>query len=858
MKIILRLLLIFILIIALSAAGLAGAFLYISRRPLPQYAGTLSLPGLQGEVTILRDEHGIPHIYASTIADLFFAEGVIHAQDRWWQMEFQRHVGMGRISELVGKRDATFNSDRFIRTIGWNRAAQADAATMSPESKAVMDAYSAGINAYIGGKSGGQLAFEYSLLGITGVNIPVEPWEAVHTFAWAKVMAWQLSGDYDFELGATLVAKRLDPDRRAAFMALFPPAYPYAEHPPIVRDEDLPVTPQKPGAAGITVSHPPLFVPEVDYGHIQTRLVGDSAYLDQLLPAGMSNSWVISGARATSGKPLMANDPHLGIQMPSLFYPVGLHCRPVTLDCPFDVTGFSLPSAPGVLIGHNTRIAWGLTTPNTDTMDLYTITVDPNDSSRYLVDGESLPFEIVTEEIKFGDGEPSVQLPVRVTRFGPILTDIESYKDTSELPLALKWAGSDGGYDIVAALINLNKATDWDEFRAALKDWGMPSQNFVYADVDGNIGYQLPGRVPIRHKDHSGMSPADGSTKKYDWRGYIPFEYMPRIYNPARGYIVTANHAIVPPAFNAQLAEALSDQFGADSYFNVDHVPAYGYRAWRAEELLLAKDQHDSASFKLMQADNLNLPAYQILPAALNLDFGTAIPADVLEWMGQWNYRLDMGSGQALLYEKFYNTLSTKIWQDELQGEPSTGDMLMWSNHLLLDQPNNPIWDDLTTTNLIETRDEIIKAAFMEAYQETIGIFGADYRQWKWGDAHLAAFVSNPLGASGIGPIESYVNGGPVGIGGGTATLNRASYASDGGRYYATTISTLRIIYDFSDFDQSLWMHTTGQSGHPASNHYRDLIELWRNVQFLPMISSQAGVEGVAKNTLKLVPQPPN
>ena len=846
-----RILLVIVILVLLLAGAATGYVAVTMRKMLPQTDGTLSFAGLDGQVTVYRDAKGIPQIYATTTRDLFFAQGVVHAQDRWWQMEFNRHTGLGRISELTGKNDTALRSDVFIRTLGWNRAAQADVNAAPPETLAVLNDYSDGVNAYIGGKSGSDLAVEYSVLAVKGINIPIEKWSPLDTIAWGKAMSWLLSGNLDNELLRTDLYKKLGPDAKSMVDDYYMPPYPYDQRQTILTAEELQIKPQE------TIMLPPVVAPGTDLSHLATTLVGNTPFdfdpINGKHLKGASNNWVIGGKLTQSGKPLLANDPHIAIQMPAIWYENGLHCIQLSAACPYDVEGFSFPGVPGVIIGHNQRIAWGETNVGPDTQDLYSIKVDPNNDTKYELDGKTEDMKVVTETIRFGDGTPSQDIRVRITHFGPIITDAPSFAKRSDLPLALHWTAITDTNDLFGSVLAINRATDWQTFRQALTRWATPSQNFVYADIDGNIGYQTPGLIPIRAKDHSGLTPVDGSTTKYDWKGYIPFDYLPRTFNPAKGYIATANQAVVPLEYYSQLAAQLGDKFGKDSNYVISYEWDYGYRAQRLNQLIKAADKHTVDTVKIIQGDNYNGSAAEILPAVLKVDFGSNVPKDVIDWMGQWDYQEGMNSGQAALYEAFWVQLMRKLWGDQL-GYPPDGTNIAWGTHLLLDQPDNIWWDDVTTTDKKETRDDILRSAFIAAYQDVSKQLGADYKTWKWGTLHTATFVSNPLGASGIDLIEKFVNNGPVSVSGGSNTINRSSWTADD-PYNTDSISSMRFIVDMGDFNNSQWILPTGQSGHPTSGHYRDMTEQWRNIQYDSMLWDQSAVKKAAASTLVLQPK---
>ncbi len=868
----LSILLAVVLILVLSAGGL---LLYNTQRMLPRHAGLVYVQGLRDTVEVYRDAWGIPHIYASNPDDLFFAQGYVHAQDRWWQMEFQRHIGLGRIGELTGYNTGVVGNDLFIRTVGWNRAAQADADFISDETRAVLEAYAAGINAYIGGREGGDLALEYTLLGLTGVQIEVEAWEPLDTLAWAKVMAWDLGGNASTERLRLELYERLGQEMADFYL----PPYPYSERPTILTEADLPLT------AASTTTYGPVLPPDVDYAalNVATGLAGGPLAESLLPPPGStigSNNWVVSGQNTASGLPILANDPHLGIQMPSIWYEVGLHCQPTSAACPYDVVGFSFVGAPGVIIGHNQRIAWGVTNANPDVQDLYIIRVNPDDPFQYEYNGEWRDMEVMTEVIHLGSpyreraddpateacegisGLPlnengDLEIQVRLTHFGPIITDNTITDDCqfvarppNEDPLALRWTALETG-DLLRAVIELNRAGDWEAFRGALQYWDWPAQNTVYADVEGNIGYQMPGKVPIRAADHSGLVPVPGWTGDYEWQGYLPFDLLPRILNPERGWIVTANHAIVPPAYYDQLVAAQ----GEDASYLIGQEWAYGYRAQRIVNLVSATGAHTPETTAAIQGDNHNLSAEELLPYLFALEPEDPELASILDWLRAWDLQNHMDSPQAAFYAAFWVALVDNLWNDQLDFASGGGDNVMWGTRLLMDEPEHAWWDDTRTGNVVETRDEILLRSLEEALVTMSENWGADREVWRWGDLHTATFISNPLGYSGIALIEGLVNVGPVRTSGGTAIVNATGWsASD--PFAVRGVPSMRMIVDLGDLDNSRGIHTTGQGGHPFGPHYGDMVELWRFIRYHPMPFTREAVEDAATDRLELRPGP--
>lgn len=847
------LLVILVVVIALVAFG-AYTFNRWTQGVLPQQEGTITLEGLDGEVTIIRDEWGVPHIYASTTHDLRFGQGYVQAQDRWWQMEFARHTGHGRIQELTGQSDAVMGSDIFIRTAGWSQSAQNDVDALPPEDLAEIQAFADGVNAYILNHPASELAFEYNVLGITGVDISIEPWTPVDTAVWTKVMAWDLSGNRGDELLRSEIIEQQGVEMADAYMTDFP----YEQKPPIIWNEEIPEVGE--------------FAPSMNsmdtagiYG-VETHFAGNfdinTGFLFGSGDGIGSNNWVVSGEHTETGMPLLANDPHLGIQMPSIWYEIGLHCAPVSEECPYDVRGFALPASPGIIIGHNANIAWGVTNVGWDTQDMYQITVNPDNELQYMWIGEWRDMTVREEEIHFGDGG-SATIQIRETHLGPILNDNQRDEETKEIlgfnnedPLAFRWTAYETS-TLLKSVLMLNRASNWDEFHEALRYWDSPAQNFVYADVEGNIGYQTPGNVPIRAEGHTGKLPVDGSTDEFEWLGYVPYEYLPSVLNPERGYIATANQALVPMEYYAYLASELGDEFGENAHYVFDYVWAYGYRGQRANELIEATEKHTIETFQAIQGDNKLIFAEEISPYLAELDMGSDDLNEARDWMLEWNYQMHMDSSQAALFANFWYHLSNNLFEDQLDEDRNQGGSSgqMWATTLLMEDPNNAWWDDINTEDVTESRDDILILSFSQGYDSIVESLGDDREKWAWGDLHISNFVSNPLGLSGIDLIENQVNRGGARTSGGAATLNATRWSFDDEASFAVvSLPSLRMIVDFSDLSNSLTVHTTGQSGHPFSEHYGDFIDDWRNIDYHPMLWLRENVEANAAATLTLKP----
>jgi penicillin amidase len=806
-----------LLVVALVVGLLGfGYGVFTVRRAWPRTAGKVRVDGLQAEVTVVRDNWGIPHIYASNPHDLFFAQGYVHAQDRFWQMEFWRRIGSGRLSEVLG--ESGLDSDRFIRTLGWHRTAAQEMDRLDDELRTVLEDYAEGVNAYVSTHRG-RLGLEFTLLGLTGVKFEPEPWTPIHTLTWAKVMAWDLGGNMDDELLRAYVAARLG---TPAVGVLVPP-YP----------DDYPVIVPHP-LTGATLEAVPAAA-------FETHALGKGDGVG-------SNNWVIAGSRTETGMPLLANDPHLGIQMPSIWYEIGLHCDPVGPDCPYNVVGASFASAPGVIIGHNDHIAWGVTNLGPDVQDLFIERVNPENPDQYEYQGKWLDMQIVREEIQVaGEEEPEVVF-ARITRHGPIINDVVGGEEEDWSfgwqPLALSWTALQPG-TLMQSVMLLDRAQNWGEFRQALRYWDVPSQNFVYADVEGNIGYQSPGRIPMRASG-DGTMPVPGWSGEYEWTDYIPFDELPRAFNPPEGYIVTANNAVVGRDYPYLLT--------------VDWDP--GYRARRIVELIEANTPVSVADVQAIQGDSSSVWTEDVLPYLLVLPASGPGPrasdrdrlAEALELLRAWDRRAVRDSAGAALFEAFRLHLIDLTFGDELGAsllDEARSSATVALLNLLADE-TSPWFDDVTTPE-VETRDELLLRALEEAVEELTETQERAMARWRWGSVHSATFENQSLGQSGIALIESIFNRGPVEVDGTLATVNNTGYDLDS-PYAVETVPSYRQIVDLGDLARSVSMHTTGQSGHPYHRHYDDMIDPWRNIEYHPMLWQRADVEAAAEGTLVLRP----
>ncbi len=846
----------FLIVLAflLSAVLIAGSvFAFVTvRKSFPDTSGEVRVNALRSEVTVQRDDKGIPQIYADNSEDLFFAQGYVHAQDRFFEMDFRRHVTSGRLAELVG--DGALDTDKYVRTLGWRRVAEKEVELLDPETKTLVEAYSRGVNSYINDKSGSELSLEYSILGITGPDYRPAAWTPADSLAWVKAMAWDLRSNMSDEITRALSTKNLTPRRVEELY----PDYP-KDHDTIVGEganvyagtfsqDECDDTP-----APVTLIAPDCPSPGLARSAVASlKSAQDGAdALPALLGVGDgigSNSWVVDGDHSATGKPILANDPHLAPSMPGIWYQVGLHCRTVSKECPYDVAGFSFSGMPGVVVGHNKRVAWGVTTMYADVADLY---LEKVSGDTYEYKGKKLPIETRRETFKVAGGKAE-HITVRSTRHGPILSDLDDddIKDVgtsktkgvpeSSYEVALRWTALTPR-PTIKAVFALDTAQNWDDFRAAAKLFTVPSQNLVYADVDGNIGYQAPGVIPIREQG-DGRWPVPGWTGEHEWIDTIPFEALPSVYNPDEGFIVTANNKVIGDQYPLEL--------GADT--------ADGYRSQRIRELIEAKDELSVSDMTTMQMDSYSPNAEQLVPLLLDVELDGRYYRQGQATLEKWDYKQTADSAAAAYFNVVWRNLLKLTFDDELpkgQG-PEGGERWFTVVGSILDKPRSEWWDDVTTDGLVESRDDILAEAMRLARDEMTMLQSRHTSEWSWGRLHQLGLVNPTLGDSGIGVIEALFNRGPFNVAGGGGLVNATAWDATEG-YDVTAVPSMRMVVDLDNLDRSRWIQLTGNSGHAFQEHYLDQAPLWAEGKTLPWAFSAKAVKSATEDTLTMKPSVP-
>jgi len=820
--------LIAVLIIVIAVGG--GIFVWIYwrliQRPLPQWSGAFTLPGLTTPVEVLRDKHGIPHIYAQNRADLFRAQGYVHAQDRLWQMEQNRRIAQGTLSAVFG--DVALEADRFSRIVGFWRAAQTELAALDAETRQALDWYAEGVNAYMAARPG-RLAAEFNLL-----RFAPEPWTALDTLGFTKVMGWSLSINWESELTRLRLALQLDPYRAAELEADYAPP-----NPVILEALGAESAQRLLSTAGLLLNQ---------YESVKEFLDSHGA-----LVFGMgqgSNSWAIAPKASLTGRPMLANDPHLSMTMPGPFYEIHLAAPD------YEVSGVSFAGAPGVVIGHNDRIAWGVTNAFADVQDLYVERLHPDDATRYEFRGEWEEAQVFDEVIQVRRrAQPHVERVV-VTRHGPLISGLldgetvataNGAQSLQTIPLALRWTGHEPG-QVVRSVLQLNTATNWQEFDAALAGWSTPPQNFTYADADGYIGYVMAGDVPQRDRN-PGLVPAPGWTGEYEWSGLIPHGELPRLFNPESGRIVTANNKMV------------GDDF--PHFLGIEYYP--GWRAARLETLLKDKERHTVRDLEQMQLDTMSTFAAGLAPWIAQLESRSLTERIALGALRDWNYRMDPESIAPTVFHFTLMQLLQKTFGDKLGdtlpgylGIPfnplfsSTGFFLRAETRLLelIDNHEQSFWYTDMQTGRDRNREELLREAFHDALRYLRDEVGESVTRWQWGRHHQVRYV-HPLGSVFI--LKTFFNRGPYPIGGDSTTPLQTHHVAQLPLNLVKVAPAYRQIYEVGYWDRTKSVTINGQSGHPLSKQYDDQIDMWREGEYHAMPWTRAAVEAEAVYRMRLV-----
>jgi len=796
-----------------AVAGLVGGtYAALVRRPLPRRSGRVPLRGLGADVEVVVDTWGVPHVYADSLTDLVRAQGYLHAQDRLWQLEVNRRIVAGRMAELVG--EVAVPLDRWMRTLSLRHVAEQEVALLSVEVRGLLEAYAQGVDARIGE---GRLPVEFSLL-----RHHPEPWSVVDSLAWTKMMALTLCVNWETEILRARIIDRIGPQRAAELEPDYAQGRPYV-------------------------------VPDgVDYSCIGSQALARQAAAEQLSgpTAGDgvgigSNSWVVHGTRTATGKPLLANDMHLGLTIPTIWYENHLSCPG------YEVSGVTFPGLPGIVAGHNRRVSWGFTNGFPDVQDLFVerLRDAAGGGVEFEFEGGWHPAQVREEVIAVkGSRGTTREVVERVvtTRHGPVI-NILAPEHTGEQPLALQWTAYEPS-PMVEVLFAMNRAESCAQLREALRGWHTPVQNVVYADVEGDIGYSYPGRIPVRAKG-DGRVPVPGWTGEYEWTGYIPFEELPHQENPPSGFVATANNRVVDEGYPFWL--------GADFIT--------GDRAERISELIEAGTPLDVQTFRHMQSDQVSTSARRTAQAIAALATDDPRLSEVVALMRGWDGTLGADSSQAALYEVFTVALARRLLAPVLgdltdfylgKGITPVISEVSWLGERArewlgrtLDDPSSRWWD----TGGGQTREQQMLAALADTVDDLTAEFGPDPVRWRWGLLHTLT-LRHVLGARP--PLDRVFNRGPFPVGGDGDTIWNSAVA----RHTAHAPDAVmvgppyRYLADLSDLGQSRAQLLPGQSGQIGSPHYADNIAAWMRGDYHPMLLDRAAVDGNAAARFTLAP----
>jgi len=791
---------VFWVVISILAICLVTTIAYLySAQSSP--SGKRTIKGISDSVVITFDESDIPHIKANSQADALFALGYLHATERSWQMEINRRLASGRLSEILGSE--TIKIDRYLRTLGIKRTAERQFDRYPVATKRLLQAYADGVNTG-NAQLGWALPIEYFLTGSKPGH-----WSPTDSVAWMLIMALDLGGNWDREL------QRLELSQFLTTKQIW---------------EILP--PYEPGAP----------VSNLDFAKMYQDLklfnpAAGSTELGSLnLPGGKegigSNNWALSGKLTSSGKPLLANDPHLGLSTPAIWYFAHL-------DAPgMNVIGGTLPGIPAVVLGRTDKFAWSFTNTNPDVQDLYIEQIDPNNPGMYRGPDGPLPFK-VHQEIIDVKGAPSITFLVKETRHGPVISD--SYAraqrsiDTKRFALALRWTALDIENQSVDGLLEMNRAKDIDSFKKALRKNYAPMQNVVMADTEGNITYQAAGVAPKRilHQGLYGVAPALGWEKQFDWNGYIPFEQLPASNNPEQGWIATANQKIMA----ANDPNPLTGDWDLPTRYD------------RIVELIKSRNSHDLDYMKTMQADTLSLGSTPLLGLFKSSKPSHKLAPQAQEIIQGFDGDMKVDSAGALIFNAWADQLTRNTFSrlgylfTENYGSRSFRHPLL----LALQNPNSP-WCDDPKTKQVESCLESSNNAFDKALDYLSSQYGNDPKNWSWGKAHIAVSEHRPLSKVPLlgrlfniatpFPGDSY-----------TVNVGRPEFLKSKNPYETVQGPSMRVIYDLSDLEKSLFIYQTGQSGWVQSKLYRNMNPLWAKSEYLPLQMKSES----AKRQLELV-----
>jgi penicillin amidase len=800
------------ILILLIVAGFI--FYRMLRSSLPEYSGEIKSDKISNEIEIYRDSLAIPYISAANQEDAAFALGFVHAQERMFTMDLARRAAEGRLSEIFGKKTIPF--DQMFRTVGIKNTCENILSKMNPASLKILKAYSAGVNLYIKNKRG-EYPVEFDILGYQP-----ESWKPINSEEIIRMMGWELNISWWVDISFTELVQKLGAKKV---------------------EEILPEYPEN----GSTIIPSEIkSYPKITSDFIDT----DKRFREFMGWSGThigSNNWVVDGKKSVSGKPIIANDTHLGYKAPGTWFAAVLQ------EGAMNVSGFTLPGVPGVVIGKNSDISWAVTNIMNDDADFYLEKLDST-KSKYYYNGEWEKLKSIEDTIYVKNDKP-VLIKIYSTDHGPIISDIHPfsflYKEHPHTPaLSMKWMGNDFS-DEFTAILGVNNATNWNEFKSALKDFAVPGQNFVYADKEGNIGYVFGSKLPIRNSAGATIV-FDGSTDKYDWKGYISQDQIPTLFNPTQDFIASANNKTLK-----------------DFKYYISNLWEPTSRIDRIDELLTGKKQQSVSDFQKYQMDFVSPYAKEITKYILDAFQNVKVINNnlrlSLELLRDWNYEMDQYSQVPAIYATFLKHLLKNIYEDEM-GTDLYNEFVFVANipyrslERVLSSPDCSWFDNINTPQ-IESENDIIRKSFTDALTELEEKYGKDLTEWQWGDMHKVTFKHSFSGFSGF--LDKFINIGPYDIGGDGTTIFNTEYPFYDSiekyphfrhsEFQNNLGPAMRYIYDFSNPDEFYMILTTGESGNVMSNHYRDMSQMWLRGGYVKVRTDEMSISGGNKKMLKII-----
>ncbi|MFA8342897.1 MAG: penicillin acylase family protein [Rhodothermaceae bacterium] len=785
------------------ATGIFSYSYLMLQSNLPEYEGEESVAGLETGVEVFRDNHAIPYIYANSRFDAAFSTGYLHAQERMFQMDVMRRAGAGRLSEIFGTK--TVNFDKMFRTLQIGAVAEKAVASLEDDTKKMLEAYANGINEYLR-LHPDKLGVEFDVL-----DYAQEEWTIEHSLIISKLLAWELNISWWVDVSFSNLLQKLGESKLRDILPDFP------ENAPTIIPGNV-----------------------KSFSKIKTDFIQlDKDFREFIGFTGThigSNNWVAGSTRSESGKPVIANDPHLSFQVPGKWYFVSVNSPE------WNVTGFTLPGVPFVIIGKNNSISWVVTNVMADDADFYAETLDDN-KLKYQLDNNWEKLSIVNDTIQVKDSQP-VEMIIRKTHRGPIISNIHNYSFSDEegtykrANLSMRWTALEFHND-VNSIYKINKSSNWKEFKSALSKYSAPGQNFVFAD-SSNIGYVCAAKLPKRYSN-SPTFVYDGKYSSSDWNGFVKFSEMPKFYNPKKGYIASANNKAVKN-FN----------------YHISNLWEPASRINRIRELLDSKEKHSVKDFKDYQNDFYSDYAKEItkyiLKAFKNINIKDENLNRALEQISRWNFVMEKENQAPAIYEVFFNQLLRNIFLDEM-GEKLFNDYVFIANvpyrtvqKLLAEKYSS--WFDNVSTEDYETRDEIIRKSMVDALAYLEKNVSPEIAEWQWGRIHKVKFKHLFSGENAL--IDDIINVGPFEIGGSGTTIFNTEYSLS--KPYQNKLGpSMRYIFDFAEKDIIEMILPTGQSGHFLSEHYSDMTNDWLNGKYYKVNTNENFVKNSDYKKLVLI-----